>query len=218
MSDHLVTLPDAGAVRHDVLDLLALVGHFAAPDSYPPGRLEQELLARFAGEASVAISDIATWLSGAGIAILDQKDLVAQARAGNAAPLHTELQAQNDRGVIQLLAVSSADQLADAASGRPLTDQVAPCFLVRVGYSDADPYGYYYVGLPGLSHTQTRIPWQNVLVAGITDVLSVQPPKPAADLSAATDALHIMEQALATMQAAHATVQAALGIASEQSI
>ena len=220
MTDHIVSLPpdvttqEAASSKREALVLLAIMTVFASP----PGRfalrdLEYSLSARFVGVADLSLSDALAWLGELSIATTDLAAEIAQLQQGAPDALRTLLHAQNDQGMIQLLHLADSLQLLDATGAR-VAMMSGPCFALRVGYNDSDPYGFYYLSLSGRDYTQQRLSWPSVVAARPDGGMAVAGPKPGPDLDAATTALHVMEQALATASNAHAAVKDALGLSS----
>lgn len=218
MTDHIVSLPpdvsEAASTKREALTLLSIMTVFASP----PGRftlrdLEYSLSARFAGVADLSLSDMTTWLGELGAATVDLIAEITQLQQGASDALRQLLHTQNDQGMMQLLHLADSLQLLDATGARVAT-AAGPCFALRVGYNDSDPYGFYYLSLPGRDLTQQRLSWPSVAAARPDSGVAVAGPKPGPDLDAATTALHVMEQALATASNAHAAVKDALGLGS----
>ena len=227
MADHLVSLP-SGSVSPDVraaIATLALAGSFASPGNPPLADLEHDLLARFAHATSIDAEAVLAWLQDAKATYHDMSDLVAQFGT-NPVALHTALQQQNDAGGVVLLSVGNAGALTDAVSGAALhPGSTGSAWILRSGYSDEPPYGYYYdLGSPS-AEQPVKILWQTVASAGIMHAIALEPPTPPVDreallttLQGASDALssanqHLSEanNALAAAQTAHQTILASLG-------
>lgn len=219
MTDKLVTLPSAvtqqATGKRETLALLTILAQFALPDKYTAGQLEMNLATAFAGNAAPTMADMTNWLSSNGVPLSSLASIIGDLQA-----LHDTLMSQNDAGSCQLIAVNRQDVLRVYLGPNQeaiLASTPAPCYLVRVGYSVDEGFAYYYVSIPGLDSRQTRLTWDSVIAAGISDALAIAPPRPPVDLDGANTALHIMSQALATASNAHANALHALGL-SEQSI
>jgi len=219
MADHLVSLPGGGLTPETRASLatLALAASFSLPGNHDAATLERELLTQFAGATSIDSLKATNWLESGGASILRMDDLVSQF-ATNPAALHTALQQHNDAGGLVLLIVQSPDQLADAVSGAALhAFAQGPLWLLRSGYSDDPPYGFYYDLLASASQP-VKILWPNVASAEILAAIALEAPTPPLDvaallstLQAASDAMEVANQSIAAAQAAHATILASLG-------
>jgi len=234
MSDHLVSLP-VPSIRPEVrtaLATLALAASFALPGAQTPEQIERDLLARFATATEIDAAAVLSYLESAGAAYSDMAALVAQFEQ-NPVALHTALQQHNDAGGVILIQVSNMALLTDAATGAVLhPGLVGAGWLVRSGYADEPPVGFYYdygaVGVP----QPVRILWSMVAGVGILAAIALDPPTPPlnvdallATLQGASDALtHTNEQvavansalaeanqSLAAAQTAHQTLLASLG-------
>lgn len=222
MADHVVSLPPdvvqaAASSKREAVSLLAYVTAYATPGRFALRDLEYSLSVRFASIPALSLSDMQTWLGELGVATVDLGNEIAQTQQGMPDALRGLLHSQNDQGMIQMLHLADASQLIDASGLHPISTPV-PCFALRVGYMDTDPYGYYYLSLPGYDLSQSRLAWGSVVAARPDGGIAVAAPKPALDIDAATTALHIIEQSLvaanqslATANNAHATLRDALG-------
>jgi hypothetical protein len=214
--DHLVTIPTPGFAPdlRAAIATLALATSFAAPGSGLPDVIERDLLSRFAGAATINETDMLSYLDAAKATCHDLAEMVANF-GSNPEALHTALQQQNDAGGIVLLKIASSAALTDAVSGAALHPTTAPgssTWLIRSGYSDEPPYGYYYDLLASNFAQPIRILWPTIANAGITAALALDGPKPPIDEAATAQALYIAEQGLATAQKAIADVKAAHGL------
>ncbi len=213
MTDHVVALSPilAPDVRATVATL-ALAGAFALPGTLSATALESDLLHRFATATQVTPADVTAWLTDGKAEYHDLADVVAQF-GSNPVALHTALQQQNDAGGLVLLRVSNAGSLTEATTGAGLhPNDAGAVWLLRSGYADDPPLAYYYdLGATHLPQP-IKILWQTVASAGIEAAIALDAPKPPIDVAGATDALHIMEQALATAKAAHGSILTALGL------
>jgi hypothetical protein len=217
MADQFVLFPPgilAVNQQCDAIQLLATIGRFARPDGWLPNQLERDLEIRFAGRQNVSFADAAAWLRETGIRFNS---------SGNPISLLQVLQNQNDAGALQLLEVLDASKLVELEDGgetaltpRPLWSRAEPCLLLRLGYNTGSGYAYYAASLPGDSRRPIKLTWKSIVAATISNTLTVFPPAKTVEIQAIADALHIMEQALATAAAAHATILAALGQHSAQ--
>ncbi len=216
MPDHLVSLSTGlPADVRATCATLALAGSFAFSGNSSPTTLESDLLHRFASHVQISHDDVLAWLAENKAETSDLAGLVAQF-AQNAVALHTALQQQNDAGGLVLLLVEHATLLSEATTGELLHRGTGgPVWLLRSGYSDDPPYGYYF----DLGATNTvqpvKILWQTVAGAGIQAAIALDAPKPPVDIAAVTDALHIADQAIAILQQAVSSVRAAHGIGAQ---
>jgi len=226
MTDHLVSLPQGG-LSPDVraaIATLALAGSFALPGGVAPAAIEHDLLARFASKSQIGAADVLAWLESGGAQYADMADLVAQF-AANPTALHTALQQHNDAGGVVLIQVANPTQLADALSGAALHPGLTgPAWLLRSGYSDEPPYGYYY-DLAASAAQPIRMLWPAVATATIQAAIALEPPVPPIDRDALLSTLQSAEaaladadqhyaagaQALAAAKAAHQAIMASLG-------
>ncbi len=213
MGDRLVALPAqvaAAQKKHDTISLLVTIGCFAYPQRWMPSDLERDLELRFATQSSIEMADIAGWLSDAGIAAQDLATLVAEFEAGNREPLHLSLMTGNDAGSLSLLSLADGAALVDLTLGRALPS--GPVYLLRVGYNSDDGTAYYYPSLPGYGATPAKIAWSSIASAQVLAGLTIPAAKPALDVSAIEQPLHIMEQALVAANQAHASILSTLGL------
>lgn len=215
MGDHLVALP-AGVTavqkKRDLTSILAIIGCFSHPDRFTIADLERDLTLRFAVLESIGARDIVAWFADAAIGFQDQPDLTAHFNDGLREPLHQLLMAGNDAGSVQLIGVADGSTLIDAATGRPLMESPgAPVLLLRVGYNE-NGEAFYYASLPGYSHSTARIAWTSLAASVLSGVLVVAGPRAPVDVDTATNALHIMQQALATANQAHSDLATSLGL------
>lgn len=216
MTDHIVTLPsdvsqEGVSTKREALSLLSIATIYATQGRFSLRDLEYSLATRFAALPDLSMSDMTTWLSELGVATVDLAAEITQLQQGAPDALRALLHTQNDQGMIQLLHLADSLQLLDATGAR-VAQAGGPCFALRVGYNDSDPYGFYYLSLPGRDLAQQRLSWPSVVAARPDVGIAVAGPKPGPDLDAATTALHVMEQALATASNAHAAMRDALGI------
>ncbi len=213
MGDRLVALPAqvaAAQKKYDTISLLVTVGCFAYPQRWSPSDLERDLELRFVTQLSIEMADIAAWLSDAGIPAQDLATLVAEFSAGNREPLHMELMTGNDAGSLSLLSIADGAALVDLTLGRALAS--GPVYLLRVGYNSDDGTAYYYPSLPGYGATPAKIAWSSIASAQVLAALTIPAAKPALDVSAIEQPLHIMEQALLAANQAHASILSTLGL------
>jgi len=218
MADKMVALPpsitqQAASQKRETLALLAILAQFAFPDTYTSGQLEMNLATAFASVAQLSMADITGWLSSINAPVSSLASII-----GDLQSLHDTLMSENDSGSCQLLAVNRQDMLRVYLGPQQeaiLSQTAAPCYLLRVGYSVDEGFAYYYINLPALDTQQVKLTWNSVIAAGIADAIAIAPPKPPVDVDAASTALHIMSQALATATSAHATALHALGLATE---
>ena len=217
MADHLVALPGGAGLAPETraaIATLALAASFAAPGAGPHdlALLERDLLARFAGATTIDAPAVLAYFASLGATALDLADLVAQF-ATNPVALHTALQQHNDAGGLVLLAVASPAQLSDAASGVALHPSAqGPLWLLRSGYGDDPPYGYYY-DLAASGTQPVRILWNNVTTAGILAAIALEAPTPPVDMAALLSTLQGANDALAHANDSLAAASAALSAA-----
>ncbi|SRR5579875_138763 len=226
MTDHMVQLtPDISPDVRAAVATLALAGSFAFPGNPAPTTLESDLLHRFASASQVTLADVLSWLAENKAEYHDLDDLVAQF-ATNPVALHTALQQQNDAAGLVLLLVANAGALSEATTGAGLHPSASgPVWLIRSGYADEPPVGYYFD--LGATHIPqpVKILWQTVASAGIQAAIALDAPLPPLDVNAllstvqaASDALEAANQSfasgqqqLAAAKAAHANILASLG-------
>jgi hypothetical protein len=226
MSDHAVSLNlGLPADVRATCATLALAGSFAFSGNPSPTQLESDLLHRFAGHSQINHDDVLAWLAENKAETSDLAGLVAQF-SQNAVALHTALQQQNDAGGLVLLFVENAVLLSEATTGELLHRGASgPVWLLRSGYCDDPPYGYYYDLGATNSAQPVKILWQTVAGAGIVAAIALDAPAPPLDVNAllstvqaASDALEAANQSfasgqqqLAAAKAAHENILASLG-------
>jgi hypothetical protein len=223
MTDHVVTLPASltnytSVVKQSTLTVIAALTAFATGEQPTLRDIEYELAVRFAGVASApTMTDTLSWLRDHAISPIDLGAEIAQLAASNPSPLHQALQQQNDAGLVQLVHLADRTQLLDIAGNR-IDVTPGDCYAMRVGYSEDQPVGYYYLSLPGHDRAQTPLSWASIVAARPDAGIAVGPPQSPIDKESLMTAVHILEQSLAAANAglatanqAHATIVEALG-------
>lgn len=233
MADHLIPLPgnyhyvyqfDGGSQYKCVEACLSMACQVAYPNRYPdPKKLMSQIYTQYVGpdvpgdRNGTTKAQAIEWLQSQHIGYIDMdvSDLNA---------LHDHLQQMNLAGIPQIISIGDESFLKHAKTGHTLHNWADALnhgshAMLRVGYSDSDPWGYYYepAAAPNFGEP-VPIAWQDFLDGHVVSCLAIfphgvsqwplPPPKPTFDKANALSTIHSLLTAADAFKLAVSTLEA----------
>ncbi len=194
MADHLIKLPEhfqsvqsrePGCSNfRNIAASLANIVQIATPGKYANAQTQvSRIYEDYTQQPDISANAVGltkdqalAYLTSQGIEYIDETS-----RFNDVNALKHEMQAQNLRGVFQLLVLADETKLRHAVSGLPLHNWIAAspvssCSLLRVGYSDSTTNAYYIdAELSPAFEQPIPIDWGCIEAAGLLACIAILP-------------------------------------------